>query len=66
MSYRTGDIWTPKIEQVEALNLETKYFVDCILNDKVPMNDGHAGLQVVRMLNACDKSLKKNGEMVKL
>ncbi|MEN8264154.1 MAG: Gfo/Idh/MocA family oxidoreductase [Nitrospirota bacterium] len=66
VSYRTGDIWTPKIEQVEALNLETKYFVDCIENDKVPMNDGHAGLQVVKMLNACDKSLKNNGEMVKL
>jgi predicted dehydrogenase len=66
VSYRTGDIWTPKVEQQEALSLETKYFVDCIENDNTPVNDGHAGLQVVKMLNACDNSLKNNGKMVKL
>ena len=66
VSYRSGDIWTPKVEQQEALGLETEYFVDCIVNDNTPINDGHAGLQVVKMLNACDKSLKNNGRLVKL
>ena len=66
VSYRSGDIWTPKVEQQEALGLETEYFVDCIVNDNVPINDGHAGLQVVKMLNACDKSLKNNGRMITL
>src|SRR4030095_6086183 len=33
VSYRTGDMWAPRVEQVEALKLETQYFVDSIVND---------------------------------
>jgi predicted dehydrogenase len=66
VSYRSGDIWTPKVEQTEALALETEHFVDCIMNNKQPINDGHAGLRVVKMLEACDKSLKNNGRMVNI
>jgi predicted dehydrogenase len=66
VSYRTGDIWAPKVEQTEALQLETEYFVDCVLNNKEPFNNGEAGLRIVKLLNACDKSLKKNGQLVKL
>ncbi len=66
VSYRTGDIWAPKVEQAEALKLETEYFVDCIQNNKDPFNDGHAGLRVVKLLNACDESLKNNGQQIKL
>jgi len=64
VSYRTGDVWVPKVDQTEALKLEAKYFIDCIKNDKVPFNDGHAGLQVVKMLEACNESLKKEGQAV--
>ena len=66
VSYRSGDIWTPRVAQKEALGFETEYFIDCITNDKIPINDGHAGLQVVKMLNACDRSLKNNGKQVYL
>lgn len=66
VSYRTGDMWVPKVEQIEALRSESQYFVDCISRDKVPINDGYSGLRVVRMLEAADKSLKKKGEMVYL
>ena len=66
VSYRSGDIWSPKVEQTEALQLETEYFVDCVLNNKAPFNNGEAGLRIVQLLNACDKSLKKNGQLVKL
>jgi len=66
VSYRSGDMWAPKIDQKEALRIETEYFVDCIANDKIPMNDGHAGLRVVKMLDACSESLKNNGKMVNL
>jgi hypothetical protein len=66
VSYRTGDIWAPKVEQTEALKLETEYFVDCIQNNRDPFNDGHAGLRVVQLLNACDESLKKTGQQIKL
>jgi predicted dehydrogenase len=64
--YRSGDMWSPQVEQVEALRLELSYFADCITNGKTPSNDGHAGLRVVRMLEAAEKSIKKRGELVRL
>ena len=64
VNYRSGDMWAPKIEQGEALHRELKYFVDCIGNDKTPMNDGHAGLRVVRMLEAANESLRNRGAIV--
>jgi hypothetical protein len=42
------------------------YFADCIVKDKSPDNDGHAGLRVVRMLEAANLSIKKRGELVPL
>jgi predicted dehydrogenase len=66
VSYRSGDMWAPKVDQVEALKLEAEYFVDCVTNGKTPVNDGHAGLRVVKMLEACNKSLKNHGQMVLL
>ena len=66
VSYRTGDMWAPQIEQVEALRDELAYFADCIMNNKRPHNDGHAGLRVVRMLEAADCSIQKRGELVRL
>ena len=44
VSYRTGDMWAPQVEQLEALHVELDYFADCIMNSKTPINDGHAGL----------------------
>ena len=66
VSYRSGDMWAPRVEQVEALKLEAEYFVDCVTNGKTPVNDGHAGLRVVKMLEACNESLKISGRMVSL
>src|SRR5208283_1655014 len=66
VSYRSGDMWAPKVDQVEALKTETEYFIDCILNDKTPVNDGNAGLRIVKMLEACDKSLENHGGMVRI
>jgi predicted dehydrogenase len=66
VSYRSGDMWAPTIEQTEALAAETKYFVDCISNNETPFNDGVAGLRVVRMLEAADQSLKEQGRPIQL
>jgi predicted dehydrogenase len=66
VSYRTGDMWCPNVEQVEALKLEAAYFIDCIRNNKKPFNDGEAGLRVVRMLEAANQSLQEKGRVVKL
>jgi predicted dehydrogenase len=66
VSYRSGDMWSPRVEQVEALKMEAAYFVDCVMNDKTPFNDGIAGLHVVRMLEAADQSLQQKGKIIKL
>ena len=64
VSYRSGDVWAPKVEQTEALKVELDYFVDCIRNDRTPLNDGEAGLRVVKLLEAADQSLKERGRAV--
>ena len=66
VSYRSGDMWAPQIEQVEALRFELGYFAECILHDERPSNDGIAGLRVVKMLEAASESLSKRGALVYL
>src|SRR5437773_4152039 len=66
VNYRSGDMWAPQLEQVEALRQELAYLVDCISNDQTPMNDGSAGLRVVKMLEAASESLHKRGALVYL
>ena len=64
INYRSGDMWAPRVEQTEALQLEARYFIDCLEGARRPYNDGHAGLRVVRMLEAIQKSLNGGGEPV--
>jgi predicted dehydrogenase len=66
VSYRSGDMHAPKLEQTEALRKETEYFVHCVTNNETPINDGHAGLRIVRMLEACTESVKNNGKIQNL
>jgi predicted dehydrogenase len=66
VSYRSGDMWAPQVEQVEALKLELNYFVECIHKNAKPFNGGCAGLRVVRMLEAASESLAKRGALVYL
>jgi len=66
VSYRSGDVWAPKVDATEALKLELDYFLDCIINNQIPINDGHAGLRVVRLLEAAEQSLKDRGRLVAL
>jgi len=66
VSYRSGDVWAPKVNQTEALKAELGYFFECITNGKKPFNDGESGLSVVRMLEAADQSLAERGKVVKL
>lgn len=66
ISYRSGDMWAPKLESQEALRLEAEYFVHCVTTGETPFNDGHAGLRIVNMLEAAGRSLKNSGCMVYL
>jgi predicted dehydrogenase len=66
VNYRSGDMWAPQLEQVEALRQELTYFMDCVVNDREIPNDGAAGLRVVKMLESANKSLRKRGALVYL
>jgi predicted dehydrogenase len=66
VSYRSGDVWVPKVEQTEALKVELEYFLDCVANDRTPLNDGLAGLGVVKLLEAADQSLENRGQIIRL
>jgi predicted dehydrogenase len=66
VNYRSGDMWSPKVEQMEALRLMAEKFVDYIENGGTIVNDGNQGLNVVKMLTAANKSLNNKSEMIYL
>lgn len=66
ISYRAGDIHSPKVKIIEPLKEEADHFIDCIQNNKKPLTHGENGLSVVKLLEAVHYSLKNNGVEVKL
>jgi predicted dehydrogenase len=63
VDYRSGDMWAPKVEQTEALKLMAEKFVDYVKNGGTVVNDGIAGLNNVKMLEAANKSLNNKSEI---
>jgi len=61
LSYRYGDITTPAISNAEPLAQECAHFLDCIRNGKEPQSSGRVGLQVVKILEGAQRSLKSGG-----
>jgi predicted dehydrogenase len=66
VQYRVGDMYAPRLDDREALELETEHFADCILNSREPMTGGCAGLEVVKVLVASEESLRNKGAPVEL
>lgn len=66
VSYRSGDMWAPRLDSTEALQTEALHFIDCVENNKVPETDGHAGLRLVRIVEAAEKSLHARGQLVEI
>jgi predicted dehydrogenase len=55
---RSGDIWSPKVDNVEPLRAECEHFLDCVREGRAPVSDGASGLRVVRVLEALQRSLE--------
>jgi predicted dehydrogenase len=66
ISYRTGDLWSPKVSDSEALMVEADHFAACIRGEEKPITSGEAGLALVRILEAADKSLAARGAPITL
>jgi predicted dehydrogenase len=66
IGYRTGDVWSPRIEPQEPLQEMVRHFVECIRDNRQPLTDGEAGLRVVRILEAAQRSIKAQGGRITL
>ena len=66
VQYRIGDMYSPTVDRTEALKTEVSHLVNCIKNKKKPLTDGQAGLRVVKLLEAAQRSLIKGGVFVKI
>jgi hypothetical protein len=51
---------------VEALQAEVAYFADCVARKQRPHNDGNAGIRIVSMLEAAERSLRSSGTPIEL
>ncbi|MEO0128242.1 MAG: Gfo/Idh/MocA family oxidoreductase [candidate division WOR-3 bacterium] len=66
IEYRTGDMYAPKFDTTEPLSVLIREFIDAIKNGGEPLSNGKTGLEVIKILNAAQKSLKNNGCIVEL
>ena len=63
---RPEEAHTIEIADVEPLKSECEHFFECIRSRKTPLTDGESGLRVLRILEACQQSLKENGKIVNI
>lgn len=66
LTYRTGDILSPRVAIAEPLALEVTDFCDSIRTSAVPRSSAALGLEVVRMIEAVDASLAGGGHPIEL
>jgi predicted dehydrogenase len=58
ISYRSGDIWSPNLATREPLARMAEHFVSCVKTGSQPISDGKAGLRIVKILDAAQRSIK--------
>lgn len=66
INYRSGDMHAPMLQNTEALKLMIQEFVDSIKEKREPLTSGKEGLKVVQLLEATQKSIKNDGQIIKL
>jgi predicted dehydrogenase len=66
VSYRTGDIRSPHLPREEPLQNVVRHFAECVQCRREPVTGGEAGLRVVRLLEAAQRSIKAQGGRITL
>jgi predicted dehydrogenase len=66
VNYRMGDMWAPQLDTTEALGREMAHFIKCVEGQEQPETGGCAGLDVVRILEAAEKSIRERGRPIEL
>jgi predicted dehydrogenase len=65
-SYHHGDVYVPYIKQDEPLKMEMRHYIECIKEGIQPLTGGPEGMEVVRILEASNESLKQKGASISL
>jgi predicted dehydrogenase len=63
---RFGDILIPRVDMTEPLKLECQHFIECVRDRKVPLSDAQDGLRVIRILQAAQESMERDGEPIRI
>lgn len=66
ISYRVGDMIAPALPEYEALSRVVSELATAIREGRAPLTDGHAGLRVLRILEAASASLAASGTTISL
>lgn len=66
IGYRSGDIWSPNIEQGEPLQAAVSHFAECITSDIPCVSDGKMGVRTVQLLEAATRSIRAQGGRIAL
>lgn len=66
ISYRTGDVYSPRVAGTEPLRSMAAHFIECVEKGTTPVTDGEAGLRLVRILDAAQRSIKAQGGRITL
>jgi predicted dehydrogenase len=61
LTYRSGDILIPRLDTTEPLRLECAHFVECIHTGREPDANPRSGIDVVRVIQAAERSLREGG-----
>lgn len=64
IDYRIGDLYIPKLENTEALQNLTTEFLDCIKNKKQPKSNAEFSLEIIKILEAAEISIKNRGKEI--
>ncbi len=66
MTLRQGDVSIPFVKMVEPLIAQAREFISCIRENRQPVNNGEEGLQVLKILLACQESLSQGGKPISI
>ena len=66
VDYRNGDVFIPKLNSKEALFSVAEDFISSIIYKNTPLSNAYLGLEVVKILEASEISIKNNGKEVKI
>jgi predicted dehydrogenase len=64
VSYRSADMYAPRVDDTEALSVMVREFAHSIAHNRPALTDGEAGLRVLRVLEATQRSIKADGANV--